>query len=648
MRKIKLNGEKMKKKLLVGMLCIGIGLTVIACGNKTKDLENDVSVHEKDSLDNNEEESDPENKKDDTENNKEEDDKKAIYKNLPVVLFDGDNAVDILLDGNVVEICNFGDKKDYFYYHTKKVIGDRVYIIKTDYSSDEINSVLEVYDFDGNKEFDYVFEKSATDMGISEYEGNAIISYQAYNGYSYENSNDYRVYTYSPKTKAFDYSKRYSEILTNSKKSGLLFPNYVTTVFDSKCNDDNTVYAWDASEKAFVLLDASTMEVKEKITSDIADKAPFCECFDGDMAVMSVTDDYISNDFYVADIRTGKSECVLSGQYSFISAVDGKMYYYLKDTESYINKKYEVYSLDMNTKESKKLYECKGKPGDGYVLAGVTGFTVEDGMLVFQDTDEKGFFWRAYNLKKDKFVDKQFGYVEKGFGRYATLESYDVVKRANVCGEEPVYFDGYVEKVILNSSISNYEKINEDLAAVYNLQIETAQRCEESSLEWLQEVDNLDYYSASSFECSLNSITEIGSHYLQVDFGAYEYMGGAHGYGYNVTMLYDLNTGAEVHLNEICGVDFETFKKILIAKTIEDWRYGDEYKYYTTYDGTAETEMDFYNMLAEDIVDFERYPVYYNSNGIVISYPAYTYGPYSSGDIPIDISYEELCMDMNK
>lgn len=641
----------MKKRILLTAMLLVISASFAACGKQNIDDNVSVDVVEDQKEKDNKHNSESKDDKD----AKDEDEKVSLtdaltgkLRKIPVVLMEDNYAVKILKDGKQTVLDELSEEeRDACYYDIKRLYGDYVYVLK-DYYRVDSQTVLEVYDFDGEKVFEYTFEKNAVRIDLINHDDDVCVMYDTYTESTYEYSDDYKVYVYEPESRNYSYDSKLSDMVNKSKKMDLEYPDYNTTILDSYNNDPSTLYAWDSENMAFVILDPDSMEMKESVACDIADKNPYCKAFSGDLAILCVSEDYENGEYYLADMKTGKTDLIVSGNIECIGAWNGVFYYCPVDGTIYRNKHNVINAYDMKNKTTKELFCADIKPGDGFLNAGITDFKVEDDFIFFRDTDDKGDFLRAYDISAGKLLDDKLGYNKSKFGDYATLEAYDVRKTndAKLGYGDNAYFLGYVEKVTLNSNIRNADKINEDLQQLYEQELSYCDGVEQGALDLITEYD--EYSMRLSYEFSLNSITEIGSDYLQIYFEYYEYQGGAHGYGGYTTKLYNLNTGEAVKLEDVCGVDFETFRKILVAKTIEDWKTAQDYVYYYDYDGDSNKEVDFYGQLMEDIVDFDRYPVWYGKDSLVVSYPPYTYGPYASGFIGIEISYEELCMDINK
>lgn len=641
----------MKKRILLVAMILVISASFAACGKQN--IDDNVSV---DAVEDQEEKDNKHNSESKDDKDSKDEDKKVSLtdaltgklRKLPVVLMEDNYAVKILKDGKEKVIDELSEEeRETEYYDTKRLYGDYVYVLKDSYRTDS-KKVLEVYDFDGDKVFDYTFENTAVNIKLAEHDNNVCVIYDTYNSYTYEYSNDYKVYVYEPQSRNYNYDSNLSEMVNKANKLNLSYPNYSTTILDSYNNDSKVIYAWSSDNRAFVTVDPDSMEIVESVVCDIADKSPFCQGFSGDQAILSVSEDYVNYFYYLADMKTGKTEQITTGNISYIGIWDDIFYYCPEDGTIYKNKHNVINAYDMKNKTTKELFSADVKPGDGFLNAGITDFNVVDDYIFYRDTDENGNFLRVYDISAGKLLDDKLGYNKSKFGDYAALEAYDVRKTSEKKQEygNGAYFLGYVEKVTLSSDIRNSDKINEDLRKLYEQEVNYCDGVEQQAYDCIQEYDDFSMYF--SYEYSLNSITEIGSDYLQIYFEYYEYQGGAHGYGGYTTKLYNLNTGEAVKLEDVCGVDFETFRKILVAKTIEDWKTAQDYVYYYDYDGDSDKEVDFYGQLMEDIVDFDRYPVWYGKDSLVVSYPPYTYGPYASGFIGIEISYEELCMDINK
>lgn len=642
------NGGSMKKRILMIAMFAMFCVPFAACGKKNinEDVVVGANTSEDKEITNESNNGNSENAKDNDSANLTDAQSGDIEK-LPVILLESENSIKIFKDGEEVVLYQMSDTEERMgSYYTQELYGEYVYDVKAIYGMDTCIS-FEVYNFDGEKVFEYAFADNAAGFQILEYGDKVCVVHDIRNDdFGYENK--LRVYVYEPQSRKYDYDSHLSEMVNKANSAEYTFPGHRSSVLVSYNNDPDNIYAWNYRDRSFALIDPDSMEEKEHVVCDIADKSPYCLDFSGNQAIMCVSENYENNSYYLADMKTGKTEEIVAGNVGYIGVWDGVFYYYPIDETTYKNSHNEINAYDMNTKTSKVIFSADVKPGDGFVNAGITDFTVKDNYILYRDTDENGEFLRVYDISAGKVLDNKLAYEKTKYGDYASFEVYDVRKAedANECDGNNAYFLGYVEKVILNSNIRNADKINADLLKLYNEEVDYCKEVENDTLEIMSEYD----YDgpANSYDFALNRINEIGSDYLQVYFEYYVFQGGAHGFGGYVTKLYNLNTGEPVEFKDICGVDFETYKRILIDKTIEDWKNAEDYVYFYTYTGDDEEENTFYNELMEDIVDFERFPICYGKDSLVVSYPPYMYGPYASGYIGIEITYDELCMDINK
>ena len=152
---------------------------------------------------------------------------------------------------------------------------------------------------------------------------------------------------------------------------------------------------------------------------------------------------------------------------------------------------------------------------------------------------------------------------------------------------------------------------------------------------------NVYEQTEKSFCASAVVETEDGGLIIAV----YDYYGGAHGMQFNEHHLFDLNSGNELKLADLCDMNDDTFKNLIAMKTVADWK-EDDSQYYESY----EYNPDYANELFDSVREYasKDMAVGFTETGIVVEYTPYQYGPYASGYIYVPVSYEELGIDINK
>ena len=119
----------------------------------------------------------------------------------------------------------------------------------------------------------------------------------------------------------------------------------------------------------------------------------------------------------------------------------------------------------------------------------------------------------------------------------------------------------------------------------------------------------------------------------------YWYGGGAHGYPTNFQYLFDLQTGKEVSFLDFYNGTEEELKTLAATKAKEDCEKSvqeDGYSMYYT-DDPDSVYSDAY-----EYVTLDNNHMVFGKECMFLTFPPYEIGPYASGYIIVEISYEEL------
>lgn len=633
-------GDFMKKRVIAASLFICACLAFSGCGkNEPAEAETEHVVSEEKDNESNEEET-KEIEKEKKEEHKEEKLKTNAF------LIEENSAIYVFKDGIKIPIYEMSEEEaDSYFFACEELYGDYVYIIKTNYDS---SYKLYIYSTDGKQMVDFSLEREISNFKFLEYDGNVYLEYWCY-------GTDYsaKVYKYVPGTRSIEYDSKLSQLNTKGHETELNFPSYGDFCLDVLANTKKEIYGWSYAENCFIWLDPDTLEEIGRTFPDIPEKDINCFKIVGNYGIVSAATSQtygLNRKYYRVDMKTGEAKLMVEGNINNIKTQDGFWFYYVTLPEDYLLSHMTFYKFDVASMENEELYKAEMEPGNGmgYIIPGYTDFGVNGNQILYKDDDENGVFYNIYDMKKQKYIAEKIDYVEKPYVKYAKITANDNREYVNLGKEEVNSFNSYIEEITLNSSVKNAEIINEKLQALNEEHLKYAKESGDTAAGIIIEEGQVyEYYSPSSVDIRISGIREIGTDYLQITFDIYEYWGGAHGFNSFDYRLYRISTGEEVTLKDICGVDFETYRRILVAKTIDDWKNSGEYTYFYDYGHDPETETEFYNQLVNDIADFDTFGVDFCEEGIYVQYPPYMYGPYSSGYIEIFISYEELCMNIN-
>lgn len=388
-----------------------------------------------------------------------------------------------------------------------------------------------------------------------------------------------------------------------------------------------------------------------------------------DYTVYSYTDyreedryDLYDGSLILHDNRTGEEQTLFTWDEKSeekraipIKLTEDKLYYYRseeKQEEREVFDRKQVYSYDLKTGEETFLYEAGRLAGPpmNTITAGVSGFTIYQGKYYFAAMDEDSIGWAV--LSEEEIGKRPEGgksypgtYLsvwdeERDFRQYGTVEG---IKKTVASDSYDIdVYEYYQECFKLDPSYEQAERINERLKEVWEGDIQYAEDEAAQELSHLTGDGEPDEYSMSyyplSYDNNLSRVEMPGSDYLTVDYSGYEYTGGAHGYPYRSHYLFDLTTGEEKTLADLYQGTEEEFKDIVAQYSVQNWK--DNPDPYFGWDSEDAAYADFHDGASLDML------MRYGTDGIVIEYSPYEYGPYASGYIEVEIPYEALNINL--
>ncbi len=361
---------------------------------------------------------------------------------------------------------------------------------------------------------------------------------------------------------------------------------------------------------------------------------------DKDYIVFNQSTEMSGNSTYKYEIATSiyeKLPVVIETYDSFLASDDGKIYYFINESEEFGHAVRVVYSLDLKNNRCEPLYRQADVPGSGYGMRpGVDGFKILDGdIYCLTVIDEKLEYARVtYDGSAPTYsaIDCVFGktnVLSMGNVEYFSKNYY-----CPHCGA--VVQQVYLEHFILNSDVSPAaDEINRELEDSYTNAIAMYDSANydhgEDECEYHKE--HPEYYCITE-EFNIGQVSTILDKFLVVDTSGYWYGGGAHGMPLRSQVIFDIKTGEQLFLEDLYNGTEEDFKKLCAEKTVENYK-EDSMPYFSddaqlVYDQAYE-----YASITGSYVEFCEDAAY-------LVYAPYEMGPYASGFIEVKIPYDEL------
>ncbi|MBO4846399.1 MAG: hypothetical protein J5525_08840 [Lachnospiraceae bacterium] len=626
--------KNIKRILLILIMSLMCMFAFTACEKETNEDTEQVETksEDDDNGDDDNTETEPVNV---TPESKEPDETKMI----PVLVHDDVHCF-LINDGENAKLIY--EAKDGNEFITKtEVIGDYEYIIRHAY--DLGGYELLVFDKEGNKTDTPVINTNCAFMSVVEYEGKIYIDCTSYKS-STEDAAD-EIYVYDPESKKCVHDNKMQELSRKIHNSGYAFLMNENSLMKTLEAFKGDIFAAPSDSSGGVCqfdMDGNKSKNVLKMPNN-----SYVNAIAGDY-IWAVHSDW-QNDLYeimIYNLRTGDYSVMYNGDMSsnpeVTAAAGGKFYGYVCADE-YFHPDMTLFEYDPETKETKNLMQASENPGSAgyYYMPFYSGLAATDDSVYYIESNNGKAIWKRFDLNDGKLYDTTAVAHEAGWSDYADVTSEkDLLKFP---GTDLICYKYYLEKTTIKDSVEHAAEINKVLSDRYDRLKEGAI----SDYEGMQSDESWgkDYTYYCSSEWSLSDIKKIGSHYLVIDYTGYDYYGGAHGMEFNEHHLFDLNTGNEVELADLCDMNDDTFKNLIAMKTVANWK-EDDSQYYESY----EYNPDYANELFDSVREYasKDMAVGFTETGIVVEYTPYQYGPYASGYIYVPVSYEELGIDINK
>jgi hypothetical protein len=346
------------------------------------------------------------------------------------------------------------------------------------------------------------------------------------------------------------------------------------------------------------------------------------------------------NKLYCYSMEGGvTSEILVAEGGVYLLYSDGGLYYYKDLSETYGVVNHHIFKYEPAFGTNSLVYEIASVPGIDSYNIGIQGFSVIDGQVYFVNPMEKAYKWVRVNFDENgaSYTDIYCTLKELDSFNYGTVSYVSNVYNCPYCGT-PLYKE-YIEYFQFDpEKFENAGKINEVLFERYKVNPDNdyfvLKTVEESECEYHKETP--EFYTETN-DVTFSNVKFIGDKYVEVTMNGYWYGGGAHGYPEMYYQLFDLTTGEEKTIKDFYEGTEEDFKNLLVEQVKKDYEAGKEYIYGMYTDDIEQICKDVYDYTGLDtvLIDFME-------DGISVEYSPYTLGPYASGFICVEVSYQDL------
>lgn len=335
---------------------------------------------------------------------------------------------------------------------------------------------------------------------------------------------------------------------------------------------------------------------------------------------------------YVIYNRTTSEKKLLEGEgLSLMSYDEGCVYYCITEEISYNVAKRTAYQYEIETDTTRMLYEVSDLAGDIRSKSAGTGFQVAGEYCYFIGSDGVDGAWRVFDPAKNevKEVDGAEPLWHCSYADYGTAEGGSEIAVCPFCQKE--IYCVYTEQFVLDERYPNADRINEYLQEKNEEVLNNVRNEEEITEENDWHLD--EGFRAETNKIVIQSVQEVGAHYLQVEYDGYWDGGGAHGMPYRNYYLFDLDTGERVLFTDLYEGTEEAFKQLAAEYTVLDWK-EDSRNYFAQSEEAVYS--DAYSCVSTDM------DIKFGEDGVSVIYDPYLMGSYATGFIEVEIPYEAL------
>lgn len=378
----------------------------------------------------------------------------------------------------------------------------------------------------------------------------------------------------------------------------------------------------------------------EKIEEiSLPDDMKYIKFYNSDYIVFSklVRAEYGEDELYVYNRASGESTFISDKYSRYLRGNNEYVYWLYVDDSDYGKNTYTLYSYSIAEGRVDELITENSMPGHD-IEPVEEGFTLDGNNVYYLANETNGIVWRMYDREAQSISNVEGSLIEDEYSSLGVIKGYNYVLTCDKCGEALYkYYDEYFEfnDTLLKDEIR--DKVNE------NLKARVCNEIKESDLNGIYSdpEDGCEYhgtsYGVETSEGKISSVYTIGSKYVVVNTNSYWYGGGAHGYPFRDSMLFDITTGEEVSIRELFDGDESELKDIVASATKADYlaSMDDDMRYFLV--GEDQCYQNAY-----ESISFDNFPVEWKENGLMIMYPPYEMGCFAAGYICVDISYEDM------
>ena len=386
--------------------------------------------------------------------------------------------------------------------------------------------------------------------------------------------------------------------------------------------------------------DKRLLNAKGRMVDCAAAKDHYIQFYDaGHIYYINDESDPDSSSLVVYDIKTDDASVIYTseGYLSLHGTMDGKVCFseHGAGDEDYGIAHVCVYEYDPASGSVRQLYDVTSVPGSN-INPGVEQLTIHDGQIYYVDFKDGGLKWFCSDTDGPDPTPEDIDclYLTLDAFEYGTVSYLSETYTCPDCGKELSF--AYSEYFILDDEVSPHSaEINEALKEYAESFVSRPAATSYNDSPCTDHLEHPDWYQITN-DMDVFDIEIISDRYIAINMSGYWYGGGAHGMPLREQLLFDLETGKQMTVEDFYTGSEEDFRRLVAEKTKEDYlsyknggpyfaedadeAYEDAYNYCTLTGGTTE----------------------FTSEGMIYYFTPYALGPYAAGFIDILIPYEDL------
>ncbi|MCR4568285.1 MAG: DUF3298 domain-containing protein [Pseudobutyrivibrio sp.] len=178
------------------------------------------------------------------------------------------------------------------------------------------------------------------------------------------------------------------------------------------------------------------------------------------------------------------------------------------------------------------------------------------------------------------------------------------------------------------------EKISEHLACTLDFMPTSKDKCE----QFHEEIKDKKTFCNSN-DSSVEDVLILNNQFLFIDCSFYEYgSGAAHGMVNDKQLIFDLNTGEELNPANFYPGTKDDLDELVAKKVEEDFNRNPNKYFAEDAQGAKCNALE-----SVGYYSISEAPIFFKEDKIIYKFAPYAVGPWASGFIEIELSYEEFC-----